>query len=176
MNRWCAEVRMLGRAKGRRTARTVAEDLPDDNYVTAIRMQRFCGQRLRGPRRQIFVAGVETSQKERRGRSNRGVRTVVPRDRAGASLPQKFRALHATCTLPTVFPSLRAHEPNPAELEIHPDLAGEMLEKQLLRPGAISGRTQETNFCEAVQLTNRRMRTFIATPSARNVNNTEDPP
>ena len=26
------------------------------------------------------------------------------------------------------------------------------------------------------QFTNRRMRTFIATPSARNVNNTEDPP
>jgi hypothetical protein len=26
--------------------------------------------------------------------------------------------------LPTVFPSLRAHLPNPAELEIHPDLAG----------------------------------------------------
>ena len=26
------------------------------------------------------------------------------------------------------------------------------------------------------QLTNRRMRTFIAAPSARNVNNTEDPP
>jgi hypothetical protein len=29
---------------------------------------------------------------------------------------------------------------------------------------------------ELVQLTNRRMRTFIAAPSARNVNNTEDPP
>ena len=26
------------------------------------------------------------------------------------------------------------------------------------------------------QFTNRRMRTFIATPRARNVNNTEDPP
>ncbi len=174
MNRWCAEVRMLGRAKGRRTARTVAEDLPDDNYVTAIRMQRFCGQRLRGPRRQIFVAGVETSQKERRGRSNRGVRTVVPRDRAGASLPQKFRALHATCTLPTVFPSLRAHEPNPAELEIHPDLAGEMLKNNSCGPEDL--RYDARDKLLVVQLTNRRMRTFIATPSARNVNNTEDPP
>jgi hypothetical protein len=29
---------------------------------------------------------------------------------------------------------------------------------------------------QALQLTNRRIRTFITVPSARNVNNTEDPP
>jgi hypothetical protein len=39
-------------------------------------------------------------------------------------LRREPRALRATYTLPTVFPSLRAHEPNPAGLEIHPDLAG----------------------------------------------------
>jgi hypothetical protein len=33
-----------------------------------------------------------------------------------------------------------------------------------------------TPWIEARQLTNLRMRTFIATPSARNVNSTEDPP
>jgi hypothetical protein len=33
-----------------------------------------------------------------------------------------------------------------------------------------------SNRIEMRQLTNRRMRTFIATPSARNVNSTEDPP
>jgi len=37
-------------------------------------------------------------------------------------------------------------------------------------------KTQDCSEFPARQLTNRRMRTFIATPSARNVNNTEDPP
>jgi len=67
---------------------------------------------------------------------------------------------------------------------IHPDLAGEMLENSALAlPGLLRG--QEANLKRAAgpkggtvrpQLTNRRMRTFIAAPSARNVNNTEEPP
>ena len=43
---------------------------------------------------------------------------------SGDPLPRPPRILYAVCTLPTAFPSLRAHEPNPAGLEIHPDLAG----------------------------------------------------
>ncbi len=70
---------------------------------------------------------------------------------------------------------------------IHRDHAGEMLEntscglKQSLDRFSAY---QESNLwdntstkrIEMRQLTNRRMRTFIATPSARNVNSTEDPP
>ena len=74
-----------------------------------------------------------------------------------------------------VCPSLRAHESNPAELEIHPDLAGVMLQKYLSRDSDNSEGPRETILCSG-QLTNRRMRTFIAAPSARKVNNTEDPP
>src|SRR5271166_4548838 len=37
-------------------------------------------------------------------------------------------------------------------------------------------RASEPNGIETRQFTNRRMRTFIATPSDRNVNSTEDPP
>ena len=55
------------------------------------------------------------------------------------------------------------------------DLAGEILEKTCSCGPDYSGETQEVQL-RVRQLTNRRMRTFIATPSARNVNNTEDPP
>ena len=173
MIRWRAQGRATGCPKGRRTARAVAEPMPDENYDAATRLQRVCGQ---------------PSRIDRRGRSNPGMCTEMPRVRAKGFLPQGLRAVRplrhqspvedpvfrATCTLPTVFPSLRAHEPNPAELEIHPDLAGEMLKNNTLAIRTVPG-TQETNL-RTVQLTNRRMRTFIATPSARNVNNTEDPP
>jgi hypothetical protein len=71
---------------------------------------------------------------------------------------------------------------------IHRDHAGEMLENTSLAvprdpPIAAEPRKSQTFFDDTStgsikmrQLTNRRMRTFIATPSARNVNNTEDPP
>jgi hypothetical protein len=84
--------------------------------------------------------------------------------------------------------------PCPAELEIHPDLARYRVPPNwknavitfinlILRSGQFRGRKRE-NFQNLVrvhmarenQFTNLRMRTFIATPSARNVNNTEDPP
>ena len=58
---------------------------------------------------------------------------------------------------------------------VHLDLAGEMLKKPVSCGPDISGGTQEVNL-RVRQLTNRRIRTFIAVPSARNVNNTEDPP
>src|ERR1039457_4964394 len=65
--------------------------------------------------------------------------------------------------------------PYPAGRAVHPDLAGEIPKKTFSCGPEISGGTQEVKL-QFRQLTNRRMRTFIATPSARNVNNTEDPP
>ena len=66
--------------------------------------------------------------------------------------------------------------PYPAGRSIHPDLAGYILEKTSSPADrTVPGGTQEVNL-QVRQLTNRRMRTFIAAPSARNVNNTEDPP
>jgi hypothetical protein len=71
---------------------------------------------------------------------------------------------------------------------IHRDHAGEMLENPTLvarnnleiAPDIYKSQTCWTTsltcWIEMRQLTNRRMRTFIATPSARNVNSTEDPP
>jgi hypothetical protein len=65
--------------------------------------------------------------------------------------------------------------PYPAGRVVHPDLAGVTPEKTFSCRPECSGGTQEVKL-QIRQLTNRRMRTFIATPSARNVNNTEDPP
>jgi hypothetical protein len=65
--------------------------------------------------------------------------------------------------------------PYPAGRSIHPDLAGVMLKTLSPADRTIPGGTQEVNL-QVRQFTNRRMRTFIAAPSARNVNNTEDPP
>jgi len=84
--------------------------------------------------------------------------------------------------------------PCPAGLEIHLDLARYCVPPNwknavitfinlILRSGHFRGR-KGANFQNSVrnqmarhtQFTNLRMRTFIATPSARNVNNTEDPP
>ncbi len=65
------------------------------------------------------------------------------------------------------------------------DLAGEIFKNIVLLLGRVFRPGQELNLAIIAagpartgtrQLTNRRMRTFIATPSARNVNNTEDPP
>ena len=61
-----------------------------------------------------------------------------------------------------------------------------MLKILLLQPRTIQDRSQaahttepfpdDVQLQETRQFTKRRMRTFIATPSARNVNSTEDPP
>ena len=84
--------------------------------------------------------------------------------------------------------------PCPAGLEIHPDLAGyrvlptwknALLTLKIFSCGPdSSGERKRANLSNIVraqmsqdaQFTNRRIRTFIATPSARKVNNTEDPP
>ncbi len=86
-----------------------------------------------------------------------------------------------------VFPSLRTHKPNPAGR----DPSGPCRRSALKIPLPVSEdnhltveATAEPNLwdftsikgIEMRQLTNLRMRTFIATPSDRNVNSTEDPP
>ena len=79
--------------------------------------------------------------------------------------------------LRTVYPFLRAHEPNlpgpgilgepwPAKFSIK----NYFLPSETLRPELAETKPVVRQF------TNRRMRTFIATPSARKVNKTEDPP
>ncbi len=85
------------------------------------------------------------------------------------------------------FPSLRTHKPNPAGRDPSGPYRRNALKnlscglKQSLHRFLAY---QESNLWDNIstkriemrQLTNLRMRTFIATPSARNVNNTEDPP
>lgn len=67
--------------------------------------------------------------------------------------------------------------------EVHPDPTGEKHKINLPRawpmPKLPRRRTCEEavrNCPDGLQFTNLRMRTFIATPSARKVNSTEDPP
>ena len=84
--------------------------------------------------------------------------------------------------------------PCPAGLEIHPDLARNCVPpirknavitfiNLILRSGQFRERKRENlqnlvrvHMARENQFTNLRMRTFIATPSAKNVNSTEDPP
>jgi hypothetical protein len=90
------------------------------------------------------------------------------------------------CEPQVVFLSLRTHKPI-LPGAIHRDHAGEMLSISTLAvpddPLIATWPRKSQTFCcisarqiEMLQFTNRRMRTFIATPSARNVNSTEDPP
>jgi hypothetical protein len=86
------------------------------------------------------------------------------------------------------FPSLRTHKPNPAERDPSGPCRQSAFQNTSL--AACNNRLivfsamREPNLwddtsieeIEMRQLTNLRMRTFIATPSARNVNSTEDPP
>ncbi len=69
-----------------------------------------------------FAAGMKTCRYCRRGRSTVGGCATCSHDRSEAFQPQCSpaqrqpsaagdHAFRATCTLPTVFPSLRAHEP-----------------------------------------------------------------
>ena len=106
MRYWRRSYHAPASPEGRRTAANI---LANNCNKTVIQIQRDCGQ---------------PCPKRGRGRSTIGEGTNLRHDRSGERLLQCCRALRATCTLPTVFPSLRAHEPNPAGLEIHPDLAG----------------------------------------------------
>jgi hypothetical protein len=69
--------------------------------------------------------------------------------------------------------------------EVRPDLTGEKLKINLPGAGPMPKQPRRRTCEEAFlgycnpkkpQFTNLRMRTFIATPSARKVNSTEDPP
>ena len=164
---------MEGSPRGRRTvqvARGGKLNKPNELCGTVIRLQRVCGQ-------PCLCCG--------RGRSNHGVCTGVLRGWSWPKRPESSIAFGATSALPTVFPSLRAHEPlscrgrdpsGPGRLtnlnliSCEPDYWRRKQEGKLVKPGPDRRAVKDRQF------TNRRMRTFIATPSARNVNNTEDPP
>jgi hypothetical protein len=171
--RWCAGFRARAGPKGRRA---VAKILQNKLYVTVTRLQRDCGRPCR---------------KTRRGRSNRGICTAIPRERRGDCLPRRSPprrrkpvagsfgsscACCATCTLPTVFPSLRAHEPLSCRARDPSGPGRRNASKTTCSCEPDSSGEYKRNACKSVQFTNRRIRTFIAAPSARNVNNTEDPP
>ena len=186
MSRWCAGCRARASPEGRRA---VTKLLPNKLYYTVTRLRRVCGQTCRGPGRQIIAAGAVSrsphrqvsvagvvNRNSRRGRSTAGVCTATPRNGARDCLPGCSRASRATFTPPTVFPSPRAHEPLSCRARDPFGPGRQKIFKKSCSCGPdCSGGTQMVN-CKSVQLTNRRMRTFIATPSARNVNNTEDPP
>jgi hypothetical protein len=91
---WCGGGRAAACPGGRRTA---ADILLYELKIAVIRLQRVCGLQIRG-------------------RFNRGDRTMVRRGRNEADALRNSLALCAISTLPTVTPSLRAHEPNPAGL------------------------------------------------------------
>ena len=88
-------------------------------------------------------------------------------------------------------PSLRAHSSNPAGGRLQSKPAGEVIVSCQIPAFRAEPRPEAKNLdasglcrlCRATQplnsenqFTKRRIRTFITTPSARNVNNTEDPP
>jgi hypothetical protein len=123
------------------------------------------GSTSAGPfdRRQLHTS---TAQPERGWKCSS---LATPATKAFLRLGLSF-AFCAFYVLPTVFPFLRAHEPNlPGRASIR-NLAGEIIKKTFLPP-------EESARANLVhQFTNRRMRIFITTPSARKVNKTEDPP
>jgi len=183
VDRWCADF-CAGSPRGRNAA---AKILQYKLYGTEIRLQRDCGRPCPGPRRQLCVVGAVCRspmqskptawgeyRRSRRGRSTAGVCTSLQRDGACFSGPQNVRAFRASCTLRAVFPSLRAHEP----LSCRARSIGTKPAKYFNQTGScgpLFGECKRTK-CQTVQFTNRRMRTFIAAPSARKVNSTEDPP
>ena len=90
---------MEGSPRGRRTvqvARGGKLNKPNELCGAVIRLQRVCGQ-------PCLCCG--------RGRSNHGVCTGVLRGWSWPKRPESSIAFGATSALPTVFPSLRTHEP-----------------------------------------------------------------
>jgi len=172
--------------QGRRTG-TQAKSLS----VGAIGFERVCGRPFRKFRRGRLVFGVcSQASRERKelvdcqfARATRAAQEPETKARDHAA-DLRFDDRHGA---QAPFPSLRTHNPFlPGAID--QDHAGEILEISSLavQSGPKSlGTSQELNLAwddtspmrmEARQLTNLRMRTFIATPSARNVNSTEDPP
>jgi hypothetical protein len=108
--RWYADFPARAGPEGRRAMTKV---LQNKLYDTVTQLQRVCGQ---------------PSRDTRRGRSTAGIDTARPRFETSEKLLREFSLSRAICAPPTVFPSLRAHKPDPAWLTVHPNLAGEMLE------------------------------------------------
>src|SRR5205814_7535692 len=118
-------------------------------------------------------------------------RKDVPRDVSGKGNASNSHAIHAPSMLRTasgcpatglrrwgrpVYPFLRAHEPNlPGPGIPREPWPAIFLIKYSLPPPRQRPEWKGTKPVVR-QFTNRRMRTFIATPSARKVNKTEDPP
>jgi hypothetical protein len=141
---------------------------PDERERSAIQFKRFVAD----------AAGCQIQP---------GRLTLTFRRAASGSASPDFNsgcasACHRTYG-PKVFPSLGAHEPNPAgrsSIRTRRPITLHFLPYRL-RNLTRSVRVKLVS-CAAskldgdAQFTNRRMRTFIATPSARNANNTEDPP
>jgi len=113
--------------------RAATDVLRNKLYDAVTRLQRVCGCVCQSPRRcpqgARFVVGEEFCRGARQGRSTVGESTGMTKYRGRARLPPRCCTSGATCTLPTVpgspatvlprwggtaFPSLRAHEPNPA--------------------------------------------------------------
>jgi hypothetical protein len=73
MGRSVDRLRAVYYAKAGPEGRRILAYFPANNqnklYDTVTRLQRVCGQPFRGPRRQVFVAGVEPCRGLRRGRS-----------------------------------------------------------------------------------------------------------
>ena len=156
---------------------------PNELYGAVIQLQRFCGQPLR----------LQRIRWKRRCRSNRGDRTGKPRQEGEPDVAQPS-CVPRRIKLPAVFPSLHAHEPMSCRAR-DPSGPGPLLRSTKSEerhdyfhlshpavrtvPDTQEGNLQNSNpvqMARVAQFTNLRMRTFIATPSARNVNNTEDPP
>jgi hypothetical protein len=183
-----------GVIRGRRTKANVLRNRSSGLLVAAGQLQRACGRPFRNCRRGRSVLGVSSKVLRRRtGEGNfRSARATH-----AAKEPGTEARCHATeCHRQgrAHFPSLRAHNP------ILPGAIHRILPAKYLKLLSCSSERSKTSPCatrvqscwdnartpmvktrdcsgfRARQLTNRRMRTFIATPSARNVNNTEDPP
>jgi hypothetical protein len=90
------------------------ENKPNELESVVIRLQRVCGHNIQEAERQIYVAGLEFCRSHRPGRSTTGVCMEMPCAKSGERFSKCSSTIHAAYRPPVAFPSLRAHEPNPA--------------------------------------------------------------
>jgi hypothetical protein len=174
-------------------ARTVVRGEP---CGTGILLQRFCGRFCRSERPGRYRTGVCTAESRDRGRADKPIRSLAIRAIGRMPVVPGATATSLRRLGGTAFPSLRAHVLNPAGPAVHRDLAGATIQNTILvnqlskrittvravrscpilTSGTLLAISEHLEHLRKSQFTNRRMRTFIATPSARKVNNTEDPP
>ena len=146
---------------------------PNELERTAIQFERFVAD----------AAGCEIQP----GRLTLTFRRAAPFGATPEFNSECTCACHRTSCIRTdgreAFLSLLAHEPNPAgrssigTRRLITSNLFLLLARQLdsgVRAKLVSNAAAKLD--SGVQFTNRRMRTFIATPSARNANSTEDPP